>query len=1049
MLAFCLQTSAQSIIIGTGTDDSGGTGSDPIDGYYNAFRYQVVYTAAELGASLTPFDEITGLGWSISEDYAGGALQGYTIKMGHTSASNSSAHDASATIVVKNAFNYDPSATAAGVFDMIAFDTNFVWNGVDNVLVEVCSDGQNPFSSPYGQVRGTAGADGSRRYRVDSATACGVNTNNANAHKPNIQFNFIDGTPPACLAPSSLGAMNITAGTADLSWTENGTATAWDIEIVDITAMGTATGTPTVSGVSNPYTAMSLTDNNAYEYYVRADCGGSGTSTWAGPFAFTTACNAFAIPFTETFDSTSTSESCWTVLNENADADAWNTNYTADVISGDENAAIYTDFNAGNNDDWLISPTITLTGNERLRFKYSLQSTGEPNDFEVLLSTSGADTASFTNTILPLASYGDVDIDNGESTELTVDLSSYSGDVNIAWRVPPGGLDGWRLYIDDVVFETIPSCLAPSDLMASAISVSTADLSWTENGTATVWDIEIVDITAMGTATGTPTVSGVSNPYTAMSLTDNNAYEYYVRADCGGSGTSTWAGPFAFTTACNAFAIPFTETFDSTSTSESCWTVLNENADADAWNTNYTADVISGDENAAIYTDFNAGNNDDWLISPTITLTGNERLRFKYSLQSTGEPNDFEVLLSTSGADTASFTNTILPLASYGDVDIDNGESTELTVDLSSYSGDVNIAWRVPPGGLDGWRLYIDDVVVETIPSCLAPSDFMVSGISVSTADLSWTENGTATVWDIEVVDITAMETATGTPTVTGVANPYTLMGLSDQNEYEVYVRADCGGDTSTWVGPLNFSTLCNATSVPFSEDFETGGACGSIVNEGTGNSWQVVSATSYGFAPDHLRYSWNTSNPADTWFFTQGVNLTGGSDYTITYDYGGTGASFPEKLKVAYGTSASAAAMTTELADYPNVTNATPNSDSQTFTAPSSGVYYFGFQAYSDADQFYLHLDNIAVEVALSTSEFENQSAFTYYPNPVKNTLTLNAQNTIENVTMYNMLGQEVLSANPYSVDSDIDMSNLANGSYFVKVTIANITKTIRVIKQ
>ena len=89
------------------------------------------------------------------------------------------------------------------------------------------------------------------------------------------------------------------------------------------------------------------------------------------------------------------------------------------------------------------------------------------------------------------------------------------------------------------------------------------------------------------------------------------------------------------------------------------------------------------------------------------------------------------------------------------------------------------------------------------------------------------------------------------------------------------------------------------------------------------------------------------------------------------------------------------------------------------------------------------------AYSATLSTNSFENEAAFTYYPNPVKNTLTLNAQNTIEAITMYNMLGQEVLKAAPNAVDSDIDMSGLANGAYFVKVTIANITKTIRVIKQ
>ena len=62
---------------------------------------------------------------------------------------------------------------------------------------------------------------------------------------------------------------------------------------------------------------------------------------------------------------------------------------------------------------------------------------------------------------------------------------------------------------------------------------------------------------------------------------------------------------------------------------------------------------------------------------------------------------------------------------------------------------------------------------------------------------------------------------------------------------------------------------------------------------------------------------------------------------------------------------------------------------------------------------------------------------------------LTLNAQNNIEYVTMFNMLGQVVLKATPNTVDSDLDMSSLQTGTYFVRVTIANVTKTVRVIKQ
>lgn len=91
----------------------------------------------------------------------------------------------------------------------------------------------------------------------------------------------------------------------------------------------------------------------------------------------------------------------------------------------------------------------------------------------------------------------------------------------------------------------------------------------------------------------------------------------------------------------------------------------------------------------------------------------------------------------------------------------------------------------------------------------------------------------------------------------------------------------------------------------------------------------------------------------------------------------------------------------------------------------------------------------DITADFALSNDEFENPTAFSYYPNPVKNTLTLNAQNTIEQVVVFNMLGQEVLRAKPNGLDTELNMSDLTSGAYFVRVVIGDSTKTIRVIKQ
>lgn len=74
-------------------------------------------------------------------------------------------------------------------------------------------------------------------------------------------------TPPACANPSLLSSRNITSTTAELGWLENGGSTTWDIEKQP--APFNFTGTPTVSGVINPYVITGLTLSTDYQFKVR------------------------------------------------------------------------------------------------------------------------------------------------------------------------------------------------------------------------------------------------------------------------------------------------------------------------------------------------------------------------------------------------------------------------------------------------------------------------------------------------------------------------------------------------------------------------------------------------------------------------------------------------------------------------------------------------------------------------------------------------------------------------------------------------------------
>ena len=71
----------------------------------------------------------------------------------------------------------------------------------------------------------------------------------------------------------------------------------------------------------------------------------------------------------------------------------------------------------------------------------------------------------------------------------------------------------------------------------------------------------------------------------------------------------------------------------------------------------------------------------------------------------------------------------------------------------------------------------------------------------------------------------------------------------------------------------------------------------------------------------------------------------------------------------------------------------------------------------------------------------------FNYYPNPVNNVLNFNSVKHIDQVIMYNALGQQVLSLQHNNV-TRIDMSSLPEGLYFCEITIDKQSKIVKVIK-
>lgn len=73
----------------------------------------------------------------------------------------------------------------------------------------------------------------------------------------------------------------------------------------------------------------------------------------------------------------------------------------------------------------------------------------------------------------------------------------------------------------------------------------------------------------------------------------------------------------------------------------------------------------------------------------------------------------------------------------------------------------------------------------------------------------------------------------------------------------------------------------------------------------------------------------------------------------------------------------------------------------------------------------------------------------FEIYPNPVKDVLRFSARDIIEQIQVYNLLGQEVLRTNPNSLETQIDMNELPTAMYVVKVQVGDQLGSYRVVKE
>src|SRR5690606_26042107 len=96
--------------------------------------------------------------------------------------------------------------------------------------------------------------------------------------------------------------------------------------------------------------------------------------------------------------------------------------------------------------------------------------------------------------------------------------------------------------------------------------------------------------------------------------------------------------------------------------------------------------------------------------------------------------------------------------------------------------------------------------------------------------------------------------------------------------------------------------------------------------------------------------------------------------------------------------------------------------------------------------DPFTTFVNNEEECDALDVSLF-NKNSFLFYPNPVQDKITVSI-NTFAEYTLYNLRGVKIMKGEFSAGISQISLSGLSNGMYFIAVNTQNGTSTKKLIK-
>lgn len=199
----------------------------PFYGFYEDSRVQYLFLASELNAMGFTGGTLDGLGFDVATKRSSQPYNGYNLRVGCTNLTEMLSFQTGLTTV------FSGNLTTTTGWNMFTFTTPYEWDGVSNLIIEMCFD--NSSYTLEDRVRFTPTTFTSVAYDfTDGATGCLLAFPAISNLRANTRFSFCNASAPASLSyawsPSG-GMTSPTLPSTNVTTSDNATYT---IEVTDL-----------------------------------------------------------------------------------------------------------------------------------------------------------------------------------------------------------------------------------------------------------------------------------------------------------------------------------------------------------------------------------------------------------------------------------------------------------------------------------------------------------------------------------------------------------------------------------------------------------------------------------------------------------------------------------------------------------------------------------------------------------------------------------------------------------------------------------------------